>query len=516
MKASDELFELIRSLKKSEKGYFKKFTAIHIKGDKNNYTKLFEAIDKQKKYDEKKIKKALGEGYFSKHLPKEKNYLYNLILKSLRSYYTNSSIDKQLKDLLINVEILFKKELYKQCQRVLSKAKKIALRFEKQLALLEIIQWEKELAHQEMDIEKTKNYLSKGFKEEYNVLQKTKNAIDYKRYVLEMDIVLRQEGSRISQPLNEKLKAIIDNPLFKEQKRALTLEANHLYYTAHVIYHFLKKDFKTSAAYSIKSIQLLESCPEQLRDKIPQYFTALGNLLVNQLNSEKYSALFQSIKKVRTIALDYSSNEVEPKITKELLIASYNIELWAYVKTARFEQGLLIIPELIKELETLGNMIKKESEIVLISQISKTYFGAGNYRKALLWNNKLLNDKEKALRQDIYCLAKIFNLIIHFELRNEQFVEYSAVSTYRFLSKHNRLYKFENTLLHFIRKRFSKTGSRKKLIIDFKELKADLLAISKDPFEKEIIESFHFISWLESKIENKPFAEIIRRKMKKQ
>ena len=514
MKPSDELFELIQSLKKSEKGYFKKFTAIHIKGDKNNYMKLFEAIANQKKYDELKIKKTLGEGYFSRHLPKEKNYLYHLLLKSLRSYYSDVSADKQLKDMLINVDILYKKELYRQCHRVLSKAKKIALKLEKHLYLMEIVQWEKTLMQQELYIEKIKGYLSEGFKEEHVLLEKIKNTIDYRRNVMEMDIVLRQEGNRINQPLSEQLKKIMNDPLFRNEKKALSLEASLFYHTAHVIYYFLKKDFEKSCEYSSGCIKLLESKPEHIPDKIPQYYTALQNLMVSQLNAGKYSELFRSIKKVRKTVVDHSiySNS---KLQKELVMTSYNIELYVYVKTGKFSQGLAIIPELTKELQASGSILKKESEIVLISQISKIYFGAGNYRQALYWINKLLNDKEIGLRQDIYCLAKIFNLIIHYEMGNNELLEYIVLSTYRFLSKRNRLYQFESAVLHFIRKRLSQKTTPEKMIGAFRKLKSELIKISKNPFENQAIESFHFISWLESKIENKPFAEIVRKKIKK-
>ena len=46
----------------------------------------------------------------------------------------------------------------------------------------------------------------------------------------------------------------------------------------------------------------------------------------------------------------------------------------------------------------------------------------------------------------------------------------------------------------------------------FKELKTDLLNITKNQFEAKVMDHFDFISWLESKIENKPFVEILKEK----
>src|SRR5947199_117055 len=100
MKASDQLFLLIKSMNKSEKGYFKKFSSKHIIGGQNNYIRLFDAIDSQKEYDEAAIKKKFEGKTFIKYLPSEKNYLYNLILDMLHVYDVNNNpesiLSKQL------------------------------------------------------------------------------------------------------------------------------------------------------------------------------------------------------------------------------------------------------------------------------------------------------------------------------------------------------------------------------------------------------------------------------------
>lgn len=84
MKPSKELFYLIKSLTKSEKRYFKLMSSLQT-GDKN-YMKLFECIDELEDYDEEAVKEKLKNEKFIKHLPSEKNHLYKLILKSLRSF----------------------------------------------------------------------------------------------------------------------------------------------------------------------------------------------------------------------------------------------------------------------------------------------------------------------------------------------------------------------------------------------------------------------------------------------
>ena len=104
MKPSTELFDLISTLTKSEKRFFKLQSSLQS-GDKN-YVRLFDLIEKMEVYDEETVKSTFRGEKFINHLPSEKNHLYKLILKSLRSYYSETSVSSMLKQEIKNVEIL--------------------------------------------------------------------------------------------------------------------------------------------------------------------------------------------------------------------------------------------------------------------------------------------------------------------------------------------------------------------------------------------------------------------------
>ena len=72
------------------------------------------------------------------------------------------------------------------------------------------------------------------------------------------------------------------------------------------------------------------------------------------------------------------------------------------------------------------------------------------------------------------------------------------------------MYKTEDAILRFMQTSLFTSNSKKEEV--FKKLKTDILKISKNQFEAKIIDHFDFISWLESKIDNKPFIEILREK----
>ena len=150
---SDHLHQLIKSLSKAEKRYFKIYSKRHTIGDKNNYLLLFDAIEKQTDYNEDAVLKKFKNEAFINRFSITKTRLYDHVLKSLDAFHSNSSVNAQLKRQIHYAEILYKKSLYKQSSKQLKSAKKIAYKYEKHTTLLEIFMWEKLL------IEKD-NYMS--------------------------------------------------------------------------------------------------------------------------------------------------------------------------------------------------------------------------------------------------------------------------------------------------------------------------------------------------------------------
>ena len=57
-------------------------------------------------------------------------------------------------------------------------------------------------------------------------------------------------------------------------------------------------------------------------------------------------------------------------------------------------------------------------------------------------------------------------------------------------------------------------NSKKESLQFFKQLKLALEPVVKDPLEEKFLVYFDIMSWLESKIENKKFADVVKSKLK--
>src|SRR5690554_3084353 len=109
--ASPALFELIHSLSKSEKRYFKIYASRHTIGEENNGIRIFNYIDDQNEFDEKAVHEHFKGEAFLNQFPITKNRLYDQILNALDAFHASKNIDAQLYKMVHSIHILYEKGL---------------------------------------------------------------------------------------------------------------------------------------------------------------------------------------------------------------------------------------------------------------------------------------------------------------------------------------------------------------------------------------------------------------------
>src|SRR6476620_12795349 len=122
---TDALFQLIRSLEKSEKRHFKLYIKRSSSNENLKIIQLFDALDKMPEYDEKILMKKL-KPVTKPQLANLKSHLYKQLLASLRLLKTSDNIDLQLSEHLDHARILYNKGLKLQSLKILEKTKEIA------------------------------------------------------------------------------------------------------------------------------------------------------------------------------------------------------------------------------------------------------------------------------------------------------------------------------------------------------------------------------------------------------
>ncbi|MEO8209518.1 MAG: hypothetical protein ABI840_03070 [bacterium] len=491
---SDKLFRLIKSLSKSEKGYFLKASG-KSSGENSQYIKLFNVVDSLKIYDERKIKTILKDEPCIRQLHVAKNYLYKILMRSLYLFNSESSSNYKCAEAVGNISLLYAKGLYNDCAKEIRKAKAFAHKKGKYENLLEILRWESILMFRELTASIPNNIIE----EESKAAEIIQNQVGYRRLYHEIFSLMREKGSIRNKDEKKLYIEIMSDPLLKSVDNALCFESKILYYKIYTIYSSAESDDKKCFTYAEKLVKFMTQHNEFLNDFTNEYVFAMVQKLTSSFNMGEYKKALAISKELRGKKIKY----IEQK--EYIFYSTYVIELFVYIVDCEFEKGLKIIPQIENELKILSDEINA-ARLTLYRYIFYIYFGLEDYSTSLIWLNKILNANLHK-RQDLYSLTHILNLIVHYELNNVDLIHNAVINTYRNLYKRKKIYKFESEILKFIRK-ISNIADASQLREEFRILRLEILKLVDDPYERIPLQYFDFISWLDSKISGKSFIEM--------
>ena len=434
MKKKEELFHLIQALTRSEKRYFKVFCSGEKSG--HNYLKLFDAISAQEVYDEALIKKKFQSEKFTQQLHVTKNYLRQLILKSLRNFHTSISKNAELNDLLHNVEILFNKELYQLCQVELKKAKKLALTYELLTGMVEVEKWNRKL-------EQTTNpqnhaALSKACNNQAEAIEILRNNNIYWQMLVDHSNNLFGGADLPNYPAH----------LLSNVDEATSLEAKVLFYNISYLRNLKNNTYDRAEDDLNKILNLLEKRPLLIYEDPGLFVSCLNNLLSFQIFMRKHDKALQMIQKAKKIYKKWRITSENKTLFKQVL-RTYSIELEVYRETRSFESTLGFILQTEQFVETNQHKMPKEYLISFWFQFASIHFIRKDFSQSLEWINRLLNTKLKSIRADLQVQARLLNLIIHLEQENLMVLRYFVDSTKRYMKKVKTLQDHETILLRF-------------------------------------------------------------------
>lgn len=506
MKPSNELFNLIKSLTKSEKRFFKLHSSLQD-GEKN-YLKIFDAIDKQSEYDEADIKGQFEGEVFIKHFPSEKNHLYKLILKSLRAYHSENSISSILKQEIKNIEILYNKALFNECNKFLMRAKKQAIAHEKFYFLFELISWEKMLLEEAFEDGKFTKDLDTLIMEEQEVIEKLRNLAAYHVLYSKINYVFRSGGFARDEESRKLITEIASHPLIVGKNTALSNRAATICYYTQGFCNLANGNHDVAFEKFWKVRSILDNNPNLKKDLSKRYTRTLANIIGTLIDKRDFKEASKVISDMRSLPGNsgFDSIDIEMNIFKTTSVS----ELRILHRLGDFNKGIKLVESVIPQIEAYEQKLHKEQELSFFYHIAYTYFGAGRYKEALSWLNKVLNDNENTLRQDVYSYARLFNLVIHYELGNYDLLEYITKSTQRYLSKRQRDFELELKVIETIRKliRINNPVDQKDLL---SKLRHAITNKVMKPEDEIVLRYFNFIQWIDAKVEGKPLPEIIKK-----
>jgi hypothetical protein len=508
---SDQLFKLIHSLSKGEKRFFKIYTTrINPAGDKK-FIRLFDAIEKQAVYDEPAILRK-EKSLIPAQISNMKAHLYSQLLKSLRLLNASKEEHLELTMYLDYPRILYNKCLYKECVKMLDKAKLLAIENNSSILLLEILDLEKLVIPKTIE---SGNQQRVNALIEYtnNVTESIRNGNGYSNLALKMNAFYVQTGfSKDPEDLAQIADLFQENiPDFDEN--SLSFQERLHMYNAYVGYFFYIQDFENGYTYARKLADLFHENPEMKQHKLEAYIKALNSLLV-VLNKLRYIKEFEKCLRELTAIKRNKAFVLTENINLNLFKAIYVHQINRHFMRGQFTSGTRIVDALEDELNRFLPMLDKHSILIFYYKIACLFIGCGKFKIAVKWLNKIYNEKQIDLREDILAFTRILLLVCHYEMGNETLVESNIRSTYRYFSKKGQISEYQRNILAFVRYLFS-DPSEKNVHRQFIRLKEKMLELENNPQEKKAFMYFDIISWLDSKIYLRPIELVTRENAEK-
>ena len=503
-RSSDALFQLIKSLEKSEKRNFKLYVKRNSATEDLKITQLFDALDKMDEYDEvlllKKNKKIAKQ-----QLSNTKAHLYRQILSSLRLIRNEDNIDIQLHEQLDYARILYNKGLYLQSLKILDRIKENAKANHQFSFLLQVLFFEKKI--ESLHITRSMQDRADSLANEVDAVNsRLINIGKLSNLSLQLYSWYIKNGHARNAKDEKDLEVFFDNHLPKDHDKINGFYEKLYLNQSYCWYAFIRQDFLMYYRYAQKWVDLFSKEKFMIDIETAQYIKGLHNLLGAHFDLQNHKKFIEVLQMFE----DFSQS-------KTVLQNDNNrIQVFVYLNISRinkhflegtFTKGLELVPYIEEKLGEYYLYIDRHRVLVFYYKIASLYFGSGNYEKTVDYLNKIINWKVD-LRTDLQCYARLLHLIAHYELGNFQLLEYLIKSVYRFMAKMENLGMVEEEIFSFLRLSFRLSPN--KLKPEFEKLLSKLKMLEKNPFATRAFAYLDIISWLESKIRNVPVQNILR------
>ena len=479
---------------------------LHVIGGQNKYIKIFDAIDKQKVYDEKElIRKLKGPGS-QNNFAVAKNYLFKFILKTLEAYNTN--VKSELRSMLNQIEILYNKNLPQIAKKMIGKAKAMAQEHELYELMEEITDWEIIFLVEDGTPENYLAQVDKYYEELYDSIEKKKAIIGYKYLHQKLRAKMLNTGLVRDDKEMMEFQDIMNEDKSSDQNLANTFNAQFYRNLMQSNYFFMINDQLNAHKILKKNMMLLDQNHHMVELRPFICLALLRNKGINELALMLYPDLFETLKKMDQFIEKYGY------LNRNYELLSETLKLFVYVNIGYFDRAL----EVAKNIEAIYTQLPVTRTSIKERQLhhyalSYIYLGLKEYRLASQNINLLLHSIELDYRSDVYYFAHIMSMIIYYEMNDTDMLEKRIRSTYRLLLRRKKLYNFEKLVITFFRESQERVKSPDQLVEKFVLLRDNIRELTTTSnIEKNALGLFDLISWLESKIENKNFMEIVQRK----
>ena len=263
-----------------------------------------------------------------------------------------------------------------------------------------------------------------------------------------------------------------------------------------------KQDQETIAIYE-ELLALWNKEPHLQKEKPHFYIIHLANYLNYCFKAQKLDGFEETLEKMRKIEASTKHFDHRAEVFQNV----YFFELLYRLNTFDWVKAEALVPTIQKKLSQFKPKVNTARELAFYYNITILYFIQAKWETALRWLEEIIHHPTTEHRQDYQQFARILHLILLFELNNSRYLESLFDSTYRKLTRANKLVKFEKIVFKYI-KNIIYAANKTMLFDNFLGFKKELNQLSAT--EKNWLGFEEISTWVQSKTSQQSMLEILK------
>ncbi|HET6990373.1 MAG TPA: hypothetical protein VFJ43_03570 [Bacteroidia bacterium] len=503
MKATPDLFNLVKSLSKYEKRYVTLFLSSGLYKNNKNSLLLFRAVSRQEHFDDDVLKKQMGK-VFSKRLSAEKNKLFDLVLESMIFLYRDSMPERRVVGNRLRSWFFFQKGLRPLGWKYFHKARKTAEEYEffPQLIML---------AYQE-------NYETRKAAAQDNLFSEEKYHTRDRKILeaLNEDLVLHTLFTELidlqknygheMKSVETHLDRIMKHPLMDSSRKLHAFSARMSRLDSRALYSSMKNNHREAYQCFGEMVAEIEKSKVHIDQNYVRYCNALSNQLMHAVLMREYDHVPDLVQKTKK-AIQGILNYFPYDTAFNEFIGVHLFELISWKNRADTNKGPVILARLEKDFLHYRKEIRDVLAAGILFLFGSYHYYLGNLKKALQYFNDFVDSTDSESAQNFQCMARLVKLLLHYDLGHYDLLPSLTQSTTRLLRKKDQLGPFEKELLAFFRN--SKDKQNKSAL---EKLLSVTRKLAPGYYSYGAWCDFEFEAWIESHLKNQSFAQVISAK----
>ncbi len=506
---SSQLHALINSLDKAEKRFLRLFAAGGAGRSFDSTLRLFDLIDAMPQWDEEAILKSLPKPSMVANLSSLKTRLLDLITESQRQLQAGKTIGSQLRASIDDIEFLVGKQQFGFAKKRLRKAKGLAIQYEEEGMVLQLLYWELQL------------FLRSPEEQENVFFERLEGdqAHHLARLALQQGFLrlherirgLMRTFVRARKPAEiDAYRAIILDPLMQTPPPEDAFFATSLFLQIRGSYHIAMGEVQSAWDNFDLLMRRWERHADQIEHRSDLYLSSLNNFLGTCLSDTKFHRHFlEGISRAKQLT------GIPPTTKAKMNRVVFLQELLFRMNFSTFMQSQAFLVEIEAWLLANASTLEPARLLNFYYNLSQFHFLAGKFKGANRWLQKILQFPTTDARQDIQNFAPIFQLVLQYELGNLDLQEYLLRNATRQLKREGKVYELEKAVLRWV-KRMQKLPSNpapdaQRAFLDLVEILTQLTDIQTGRPPLGLTE---LMIWAESKVHGVEMGEYAEKRMR--